>query len=135
MQQQPPHIDITLDGNRFDDIRGFYDEINRAFMPNENWRLGDSLDALNDMLYGGYGVSAGASTVCIHWENMAKSRRDLGVEATRSWLTAKLDPSGRHNQRLIRGQIAALDRGEGQTFFAIVQAILADHPRIRLKAG
>ncbi|AWX92328.1 hypothetical protein DPM13_00970 [Paracoccus mutanolyticus] len=52
-------------------LPGFYDEMNRVFMAAEDWQLGDSLDALNDMLYGGYGALHGAGSVRLRWLAMA----------------------------------------------------------------
>ncbi|WP_189654972.1 hypothetical protein [Paracoccus mutanolyticus] len=45
--------------------------MNRVFMAAEDWQLGDSLDALNDMLYGGYGALHGAGSVRLRWLAMA----------------------------------------------------------------
>lgn len=125
-------ITLTLDGMRFHDIPGFYAEVNRVFMADEEWRLGDSLDALNDMFYGGYGALKGAASARLCWRAMAKSARDLGRQETRRWLTAKLDHPDRFNAGAIRRQIAALDDGSGPSFFQIVMDIIADHPRITL---
>lgn len=125
-------LSITIDGNRFDDIQGFYEEINRIFMADEAWQLGESLDAFNDLLYGGYGALKGAETVVLHWKNIEKSRADLGTDATRRWLTAKLAQPGHFNLSSIQAQINALDHGVGPTYFEILLNILADHPRIRL---
>ena len=49
-------LTLRLDGCRIRDIPSFYDEINRVFMAGEDWRLGPSLNALDDMLRGGYGA-------------------------------------------------------------------------------
>lgn len=124
---------LTLDGSRFDDIAGFYSEVNRVFMANESWRLGESLDALNDMLHGGFGALMHADTATLYWLSFEKSRRDLGYDATRKWLLAKLDQPG-FDQRHIRAQFDALERGEGQTYFDIIQQIIAEHPKIDLVA-
>lgn len=126
--------EFTLDAARCDDIAGFYREINRLFMAGEDWQLAESLDALNDLLHGGYGALPGDGTVRIVWLDMDKSRRDLGVSATRDWLRAKLDRPGRFDGAAIRDQLAALDAGGGQTYFDILMDILADHPRIELVA-
>jgi RNAse (barnase) inhibitor barstar len=56
---------LVLDGSAIHDIAGFYAEINRVFMACEDWQLAPSLDALDDLLYGGYGALAG------HWKDIA----------------------------------------------------------------
>lgn len=123
---------LIIDGNRFDDIAGFYAEINRVFMATEDWQLGCSLDALDDMLYGGYGAMNGVSDAVITWVNIDKSRADLGLAATRGWLLAKLDQPDGFNRKAITAQLAALETGQGQTYFDIVAEIFADHPNLRL---
>ena len=38
---------FVIDGQMFSDIPGFYAELNRIFMADEEWQLGQSLDALD----------------------------------------------------------------------------------------
>lgn len=125
-------VSFTIDGNRFDDITGFYAEINRVLMADEGWQLGESLDAFNDLLYGSYGALKDAGSVRLCWINIEKSRADLGFEATRLWLAAKLEQPHRFNRKSIQAQIEALEQGQGQTYFEILLDIIAQHPRIRL---
>lgn len=126
--------EFTLDAARFDDIAGFYQEINRVFMADEDWGLAPSLDALNDLLHGGFGALPGDGPARIVWLDIDKSRRDLGVPATRDWLRAKLDRPGPFDTAAIRDQLAALEAGGGPTYFDILMEIFADHPRIELVA-
>lgn len=56
-QINTPERILTIDGAQINGIEDFYAEINRVFMAQENWQLGASLDALDDMLYGGYGAA------------------------------------------------------------------------------
>ncbi|RYE19280.1 MAG: hypothetical protein EOP45_12880 [Sphingobacteriaceae bacterium] len=46
---------LVIEGDRIFDIPSFYAEINRVLMLDEDWQIGHSLDALNDLLYGGFG--------------------------------------------------------------------------------
>ena len=124
-------VDFTLDAARFDDIAGFYREINRLFMAAEDWQLGESLDALDDLLYGGFGALAGVGQARLIWRGIKKSRADLGLAATQAWLCAKLDQP-QFDTTAIRDQLKALERGEGQTYFEIIVGIFADHPNIEL---
>jgi len=75
---------LVLQGSAVSDIPSFYAEINRVFMAGEDWKLGHSLDALDDMLYGGYGVLAGHEGATLIWRDIEHSRNALGVDATRS---------------------------------------------------
>jgi hypothetical protein len=113
------------------DIGTFYDEINRVFMAGEDWKLGPSLDALDDMLRGGYGAISGRERVRLVWEGMEASRSDLGVDVTRAYLLAKLSRPDVFNATLINRQLEELEV-EAQTFFDIVVEVIEGHPNIDL---
>lgn len=125
-------LTLELDGSAINDIPGFYTEINRVFMSSESWRLGGSLDALDDMLYGGYGALAGHDSATVIWNDMEHSRLALGKETTRAWLQAKLVGNGAFNARAIAEQLQALEAEEGQTYFQIVMEIFAAHTQLAL---
>jgi len=66
-------IVLQIEGAAINDIPSLYAEINRVFMAGENWQLGPSLDALDDLLHGGYGVLAGhdrATVIAPHWDEL-----------------------------------------------------------------
>lgn len=125
---------FVIDGGNIHDIPSFFDEINRVFMGGEDWKLGPSLDALDDMLYGGYGALQGSGPVVLIWRGMEKNRGDLGLDATRAHYRAKLDAPDQFNSARINDDLAALERGEGATYFEIICEILAAHPRIKVQA-
>jgi RNAse (barnase) inhibitor barstar len=124
--------ELTIDGVAVHDIPSFYDEINRVFMSGESWRLGESLDALDDLLYGGYGALHGRSSARVVWTDHEASRRALGREATIAHHRSKLERPGVFDSGLARSAISALEAGEGTTYFEIALAIFADHPSIEL---
>lgn len=124
---------LTLDGNRIHDIASFYDEVDRVFMTGVDWRLGHSLDALDDLLYGGYGALDGGAPATLRWLGFERNRADLGIDATRAWLQAKLDGPGRYDTTRLRGELAALEAGTGPTFFDTVLEIIATHPNLTLE--
>lgn len=126
-------VTLSIDGARVVDIASFYDEINRVFMAGEDWQLGPSLDALDDLLYGGFGALAGTDMATVVWAGSETSRRALGREATRAHYLAKLAQPDIFNAAYFAQQLAELDRGEGPTYFEIVLEIFADHPNINLR--
>ncbi|BCA62282.1 hypothetical protein HMP09_1516 [Sphingomonas sp. HMP9] len=126
---------FSILGRNIRDIPSFYSEINRVFMIGAEFRLGDSLDALNDLFYGGYGAIDGREPVRIVWHDMAASKATLGAEATRAFLVEKLRRPDVFNMDLIEGQLEALDGGTGQTYFEIILQIIGDHPNIALVAA
>ena len=124
---------LTINGARIDGIASFYAEINRVFMTGETWTLGESLDALDDLLYGGYGALAGHASATVHWTHIAHSRAALGVAATRAWLQEKQARPGMFNAAGIATQLDALERGVGQTYFDIILEVFAAHPTLQLR--
>ena len=123
---------LTLVGADIHDSPSLYDEINRVFMAGEDWRLGPSLDALDDMLYGGFGAIDGEEPVILVWEDFERMQTSLGRETTRTFLQAKLDRPDVFNTALIRRQLDDLERGEGQAYLEIVLEIIAGHANIEL---
>ncbi|MDO5676443.1 MAG: barstar family protein [Propionibacteriaceae bacterium] len=127
-------MSVTIDGTRIHDISSFYAELNRVFMQGVEWQLGESLDALNDLLHGGYGALADADEATVVWIDMERNREALGVDATRAWLEAKLGNPG-FDQQGVRAQLAELEEGGGPTYFDIILDIFASHPNITLVAA
>lgn len=123
---------IVIDGYRIHDIPTFYDEVNRSFMSGEDWKLGPSLDALDDMLYGGYGAIRGNEPVQIFWKNFEQNERDLGVEATRQHYRQKLNHPDIFNVSVIKRKLDELENGTGKTYFEIILEIISDHKNIEL---
>ena len=52
---------FTIDGRRFSNMAGFYDEVERVFTFGLDWKIGRNLDAFNDILRGGLGGMSMAS--------------------------------------------------------------------------
>jgi RNAse (barnase) inhibitor barstar len=126
---------LTIEGAAIRDIPSFYAEVNRVFMAGEDWMLGQSLDAFDDMLGGGYGAITGREAVRLVWRDMADSRSALGIEVTAAQLREKLNRPDIFNVDLIRRQLDALARGAGATYFDTILKILRDHPNIELVAA
>lgn len=126
-------MEFRLDGSRVTDLASFYAEVNRVLMVGEGWQLGQSLDALNDLLYGGLGVLVNVENPVIVFDHSDQMRQALGVEATRRWYEAKLAQPGRFNTDAIASQLAALNAGDGPTYFELVLQVFADHPNIELR--
>ncbi|RYF64628.1 MAG: ribonuclease inhibitor [Cytophagaceae bacterium] len=123
---------IEIEGSSINDIASFYEEINRVFMAGESWRIGQSLDAFNDLLYGGYGALQGAQSVELLWHNMDHSRKALGYQTTRAYYLDKLRPGSPYSNNLFEEKLSPLENGRGATYFDTIMSILADHPTIRV---
>ena len=128
-----PEQILTIDGARINDIAGFYAEINRVFMSQEDWQLGVSLDALDDMLYGGYGAAQGTAPVRLRWLNAEHSRSRLDIAATRAHYLEKLSRPDTFSYQHWLGKFHALEVGQGPTYFEQICQVIAGHPRFTLE--
>lgn len=87
---------FVLDGDRFDDLESFYDEVSRELMgglayryktepgktviPLDETYWGRNLDAFDDILHGDMGrIPVGTLPFTIVWRNSALSRDALGM--------------------------------------------------------
>ncbi len=125
--------EYVIEGGRIRGIPDLYMELNRLFMTGEDWQLGASLDALDDLLYGGYGTLAEDDTVRIVWRDAAHSRDALGVAETERWLRAKLAQPGTFRADDLQQELDDLLAGTGTTYFDRVLAVFADHPGVTLE--
>lgn len=125
---------FIIDGSKIHDIPSFYDEINRVFMADVDWKLGQSLDALNDMLYGGYGKIKGNEEINLVWKDFHKNKNDLGLELTKDYYHKKLKSPSVFNTAFVKEKLAELENGTGKTYFEIILEIIEDHPNISLIA-
>jgi len=132
MRDDGPMATFDIDGAAVHDIASFYDEINRVFMTGEDWRLGPSLDALNDLLHGGIGTLRGHDEVRIVWHDHEAGRRALGREATIDYYREKLRHPEIFSADRFRPLLDELEAGDGATYFDIVLEVFADHPEIEL---
>lgn len=147
-------LEVELRGAAITDIASLYDELNRVFMADEDWQLGPSLDALDDLLYGGYGAAFGSTTghsagpskgagtgtgtgtvtgrLRVIWRDHARSRDALGVATTASWYEAKLAQPGRFNTEKVTRDLAGLRASGGPTYFDLLLEVFASHPNVEL---
>lgn len=126
---------LTIEGSAIDSIASFYHEINRVFMQREDWKLAPSLDALDDLLLGGFGAIDGNEPVAIIWRDMEASKAALGVDQTRSYYLAKRERPDIFDQGRIGTELAQLEAGTGPTYFDIIMDIIDGHPNIELRPG
>ncbi|WP_072314067.1 barstar family protein [Agrococcus sp. Marseille-P2731] len=125
---EPPASELRIDGAAVHGIADLYAQLNTLLMADEEWELGPSLDGLHDVLH-----RFDREPVTLVWEDSAHSRAALGVDETRRWLQAKLDPTGRFDRARIRADLEALESGTGTTYFELVLEVFAEHPAIALE--
>ncbi len=123
---------ITIDGRNISDILSFYKEINRIFMTDESWKIGQSLDAFDDMLYGSYGAINGNEPVQLIWKNYEENRGDLGIETTLKYYLEKIEHPNLYNINFFKQKMDDLEKGIGSTYFDTIIEIISSHSNIEL---
>lgn len=58
---------FTIDGRRFSNMAGFYDEVEQVFICGLDWKIGRNLNAFNDILRGGFGRHEYGQPIHIQW--------------------------------------------------------------------
>lgn len=106
----------VIDGSRAVTWPQMVDSIN-AFIPNSDWQ-GNSLDALDDILYGGYGTPDKFTVI---WKASETSRKALGYEATKAYY-----------QRLPNFE-PLYEAGHLKTLFETLVEIFQSHDNIELR--
>lgn len=119
---EPTKFVLTIDGNRFDDFDGFAGAFSSLLA---DWSWNKNLDALNDILRGGFGTPDGGFV--LRWTNSARSREALGWAETVAYVERKLDTSHPTNRQRMREDLEAARRREGQTLFELIVEIVCEH--------
>ncbi len=127
---------ITINGNNFSDLNGFYDEIERVLTKNLGWRIGRNLDAFEDILYGtGYGVFEVTDSIKLVWENFSKSQVDLGLEETRKYyesIISNIDMEP-ENRSYFKEKFKELNLKKGKTLCEIIVEIISERKNIEFE--
>ncbi|MCP2267056.1 barstar family protein [Promicromonospora thailandica] len=113
---------LVVDGTWFDDLDGFAREVSRL-LTGYTWR--GNLDALNDVLRGGYGTPDGGWV--LRWVASDRSRATLGHAAAARRLERLLLSVHASNRAAVEARLAAARRGEGPTLFDEIVAVVREH--------
>jgi RNAse (barnase) inhibitor barstar len=114
---------LEIDGNAFDTLEGFFDEVGRKLLADGDW--GRNLDAFNDVLRGGFGTPDGGFV--LRWVHSERSRAALRFPETIRYLEQKLHRCHPSNIDRVRVDLESARRGEGQTLFEIIVEIIQKH--------
>jgi RNAse (barnase) inhibitor barstar len=105
-----------LDGERFDDLEGFYDELERVLKVR---RWGRNLDALDEVL--------GERPLTLRWLHAERSRRQLGFDETVRWLAKRVPRVHASNRAGFEARLADARQHRGQTLFETVLEVIRAH--------
>jgi RNAse (barnase) inhibitor barstar len=117
-----------IDGNNFSDLVGFYIEFSDKVLGTKDW--GHNLDALNDVLRGGFGTPF--EGFLLVWNNSEKSMEILGWPETVKFLDQKLTKCHPSNVESVNRDLEEAKQGHGQTLFQIIVGIIKEHRDIEL---
>lgn len=115
--------EYVIDGSRITSLETFYDEISRAVIPGSLW--GRNLDALNDILRGGFGTPDGGFK--LRWSAAAFSKRALGYDETVRQLEIRLERCHPTNREDVRQRLSDARAGTGPTVFDWLIEVIKDH--------
>jgi len=123
---------ICINGSNISDKESLYQEINRVFMANEDWNIGESLDALNDLFYGGFGLTSGNEPIELTWKNFDHNKELFGFDFTMEFYQEKLKLPEVFSNKIIQQNIRELENGKGLTYFETILEIISEHKNITL---
>ena len=71
-----PKKQFIIDGSKFNSLNSLYDELERVLC--SNFHMGRNLNAVNDVLRGGFGKFEYEEPIDLIWKSSEKSKTDLG---------------------------------------------------------
>lgn len=119
----------AVDGSRFSTLAECAAEFTRVLGLTMPWN--GNLDALNDVLRGGFGTPDEGFVLI--WQHAGLSRQRLGYCETLRWLEERVDHCHPSNLAHFHERIAAARRQEGETLFDMLVEIVRDHEDIELR--
>lgn len=124
--------EITIDGNSFRTLNGFYEEVEDKLTKGLDWKIGRNLDAYHDVLRGGFGAHSYEETVRIRWINSESSKKALGPKATVQYLEEKLKRCHPSNAPSVKKDLEKAKQGKGEMLFDLIVTITQQNPHVEL---
>ncbi|QQL44594.1 barstar family protein [Sulfuriroseicoccus oceanibius] len=115
--------EYEIDGNRFSDLQGFFDQISENLILGAEW--GRNLDAFNDILRGGFGTPDEGFVLI--WRNSEESKRRLGYTETVKQLERRLERCHPTNREDVTNDLQKAQRNKGSTVFDWLVEIIEVH--------
>lgn len=123
---------FIIDGVKFSDFKGFCKEFSdKVLSGTYEWH--GNLDALNDILFGGFGDIETEEQFTIVWRNSAKSKVDLGYSETIVILNEKLHNCPQSYAEEGIQKIIDAKMNKGPTIFEEIEEIILENENVTLK--
>src|SRR5262245_54756981 len=113
----------VIDGDQFSSLEEFAAVFSRNVLRDYQWR--GNLDALNDILRGGFGTPE--EGFCLVWQNAERSKQVLGYSETTRQLELRLSECHPANRPAVAAELEAARSGKGPTVFDWLVEIIRDH--------
>lgn len=123
---------LEIDGGRFSNLKGFYDEVERGLTIGLEWKIGRNLDAFDDVLEGGFGMHDYGEDIELIWTNSERSKLKLGYEETVKYLQDKLGKCHPTAKEKLYKNWNWQKNGIGKTLFEIIVEMIKEHNHIKL---
>ncbi len=117
---------IIIDGNKFSNLQEFFDEMDRLLTKDLTWQAGRNLDALNDLLRGGFGVHEYGEPLAIHWISADKSKLNLGYDATVKYYKNMLACCHPTNRASVYHKLKMAKQHKGKTLMDMIAEIIVN---------
>jgi RNAse (barnase) inhibitor barstar len=124
----------VIDGDNFDTLEGFYDEISNKVIPGASW--GRNLMAFNDILRGGFGTISTSEGFILVWKHAARSREVLGYHFGNKEYLPIRKPKRRHppeHKAWLRYDFLAYGQEEDQTIYELLVEVIERNPNVELR--
>jgi len=122
---------LIIDGDKFSDFKGFCKEFSDIFLSG-TYKWHGNLDALNDLLFGGFGDIETEEQFTIIWRNSAKSKVDLGYSETIVKLNEKLNNCHQSYEEEVIQEIKDAKMNKGPTIFDEIEEIILENENVTL---
>ena len=126
---------ITLEGNSFTNLEGFYDEIERKLTKGYDWEFGRNLKSVKTILKGGMGIHDYGDPIEIMWKDIEKSKTHLGNKETVKYLKKQLKTCHFSERKTVLADFEKAKKGIGKTVFDMVKELLESVDGVTLVAG
>lgn len=123
---------ITINGNKFSDLEGFYNEIDRVLTHELDWQTGHNMAAFNDLLRGGFGVHEYEEPIKIIWTHSNKNKEELGWAATIKFIGDTLKTCHPTNIPQVKEDLELAKQHNGKTLFESIVEMIKEHEHIEL---
>jgi RNAse (barnase) inhibitor barstar len=112
-----------LDGTAFSSLEELAAHFSKRVLVDYSWN--GNLDAFNDILSGGFGTPE--EGFVLRFVHTDAARAALGYPATRRWLEERAQKARASNRAELRARLEKARRGEGETLFDMIVAIIREH--------